>query len=49
MSDLCNASELERFVDELWDRSIVPTLCEYDYAKRLTAAVALVIARQAAR
>jgi acetylornithine deacetylase/succinyl-diaminopimelate desuccinylase-like protein len=29
MSEICNATELERFVDEVWDRSIVPTLCEY--------------------
>src|SRR6202034_479025 len=29
MSDICNAAELEQFVDEVWDRSIVPTLCEY--------------------
>jgi acetylornithine deacetylase/succinyl-diaminopimelate desuccinylase-like protein len=29
VSEISNAAELERFVDEAWDRSIVPELCEY--------------------
>ncbi|HMK86091.1 MAG TPA: M20/M25/M40 family metallo-hydrolase [Steroidobacteraceae bacterium] len=29
MHDLLNVAELRRYVDEVWDRSIVPELCEY--------------------
>jgi acetylornithine deacetylase/succinyl-diaminopimelate desuccinylase-like protein len=29
MNEICNPAELKRFVDEVWARSIVPTLCEY--------------------
>jgi acetylornithine deacetylase/succinyl-diaminopimelate desuccinylase-like protein len=29
MSDIVNAPELERYVDGVWERSIVPTLCDY--------------------
>jgi len=29
MSEICNAVELSRFVDQAWEQSIVPKLCEY--------------------
>jgi len=29
MSEICNTAELARFVGEVWERSIVPKLCEY--------------------
>src|SRR5271170_2907523 len=29
MSNFVNASELERYVDGVWDQSIVPELCNY--------------------
>jgi len=29
MNEICNSALLTRFVDEVWARSVVPTLCEY--------------------